>query len=69
MQKIPYPQSKGTTLSINMTAKTVRLSILENQNEQLQRELKNTPELIPEDARLLFIAGNTTMTLTGKTRK
>ena len=38
MQKILYPQSKGTTLSINMTAKTVRLSILENQNEHLQRE-------------------------------
>ena len=34
MQKILYPQSKETTLSINMTAKTVRLSILENQNEQ-----------------------------------
>ena len=32
-------------LSINMTAKTVRLSILENQNEHLQRELKNTLEL------------------------
>ena len=39
------PQSKETTLSINMTAKTVRLSTLENQNEQLHRELKNTPEL------------------------
>ena len=66
-------QSKETTLSINMTAKTARLSILENQNEQLHRELKNTPELyellIPEDTRLLIIAGNTTMTLTGKTRK
>ena len=45
MQKIPYPQIKGTILSINMTAKTVRLSILENQNEHLQRELKNTLEL------------------------
>ena len=45
MQKILYPQSKETTLSINMTAKTVRLPIVENQNEQLQRELKNTPEL------------------------
>ena len=29
-----------------MTAKTVRLSILGNRNEQLQRELKNTPELV-----------------------
>ena len=29
--KILYPQSKGTTLSINMTAKTARLSVLENQ--------------------------------------
>ena len=45
MQKILYPQNKGTTFSINMTAKTVRLSILENQNEHLQRELKNTLEL------------------------
>ena len=27
-----YPQKEGTTLSINMTAKTVRLSILENKN-------------------------------------
>ena len=45
MQKILYPQRKGAALSINMTAKTVRLSILENQNEQLQRELKNTLEL------------------------
>ena len=45
MQKILYPQSKETTLSINMTAKTVRLSILENQNEHLQRQLKNTLEL------------------------
>ena len=73
MQKILYLQSKETTLSINMTAKTVRLSVLENQNEQLQREPKNTPELpellIPEDTRLAIIAGNTTMTLTGKTRK
>ena len=45
MQKILYPQSKETTLFINMTAKTVRLSILKNQDEQLQIELKNTPEL------------------------
>ena len=45
MQKILNPQSKGTILSVNMTAKTVRLSILENQNEHLQRELKNTLEL------------------------
>ena len=66
------PQSKETTLSINMTAKTVRLSTLENQNKQLHRELKNTPELqellIPEDTGLLIIAGNTIITLTGKTR-
>ena len=33
MQKLLYRQSKGTILSINMTAKTVRLSILENRNE------------------------------------
>ena len=45
MQKILYPQSKGTISSINMTAKNVKLSILENQNEHLQRELKNTLEL------------------------
>ena len=45
MQKILYPQSKETTLSIHMTTKTVRLFILKNQNEQLHRELKNTPEL------------------------
>ena len=44
MQRIMYPQSKGTTLSINMTAKTVRLSMLENQKEHLQRDLKNTLE-------------------------
>ena len=56
-----------------MTAKTVRLSIVENENEELQRELKNTPELLEplilEDTRLLITAGNTTMTLTGKTRR
>ena len=73
MQKILYPQSKETTLSINMTAKTVRLSILENQNEQLHRELKNTPELqellIPEDTRLLIIAGNTTMAFDWENKK
>ena len=40
MQKILYPQSKGTILSINMTAKTVRLSILENQNETLAERTK-----------------------------
>ena len=73
MQKILYSHSKGTILSINMTAKIVRLSILENQNEHLQRELKNTLELyellILEDTKLLIIAGNATMTSTGKTRK
>ena len=39
MQKILYPRSKETSLSKNMSAKTVRLSILENQNEQLHKEL------------------------------
>ena len=45
IQNILYHLSKETTSSINRTAKTVTLSILENQNKQLQRELKNTPEL------------------------
>ena len=40
MQKIMYPQSKETTLSMNMTVKTVRLSILENQNEEFAERTK-----------------------------
>ena len=43
-----------------MTAKTVRLSVLENQNEHFQREPKNTL-LIPEDTKVLITAGNTTI--------
>ena len=40
MKKIMYPQSKGTTLSIHMTAKTMRLSILENQKRTLAERTK-----------------------------
>ena len=73
LEKILCPKGKGTTLSINITPKTVRLSILDNQNEHLQREVKNTLELqellIPEDTKMLIIAGNTTMASTEKTRK
>ena len=46
MQKDPVPsEQRNMNMTINMTAKTVRLSILDNQNEHLQRELQNTPEL------------------------
>ena len=38
MQKILYPQNKETISFINMTAKTVRLSILKNKNEQRTKD-------------------------------
>ena len=40
MQKILYPDSKGTTFSINMAAKIARLSVLENQNRTLAERTK-----------------------------
>ena len=43
--KDPVPSVQRNNVVYNIPAKTARLSILENQNEDLQRELKNTPEL------------------------
>ena len=51
MQNILYPQSKGTTLSINMTANTVRLSVGESKRTLAERTKGHTRAVRTADTR------------------
>ena len=52
MQKILYPQSKETTLSINMTAQTVRLSIfIDSKRTIAERTKEHTRAVRAADTR------------------